>query len=82
MRREIIRLARATRTRTNPKNDLFLMTNRDFAKIFEPISEILKLRQTDRFRVLACQKIAWEIDRLGEGVEDLYRRGGVKALAA
>ena len=58
------------------------MTNRDFAKIFEQISEILELRRADRFRVLAYQKAAREIDHLSEDLDDLYRRGGLKALEA
>lgn len=56
------------------------MTNPDFAKIFEHISEILELNNADSFRVLAYQKAAREIDHLGEDLDDVYKKGGIKDL--
>lgn len=56
------------------------MINADFAKIFEQISEILELKNADSFRVLAYQKAAREIDHLGEDLDDVYKKGGLKAL--
>lgn len=58
------------------------MTNGELAKIFEHISEILELQGADHFRVLAYQKAAREIDHLGDDLDDVYRRGGLKALKA
>jgi DNA polymerase (family 10) len=58
------------------------MTNGDFANIFELMAEILELKNASRFRILAYQKAAREIDHLADDLEDIYRRGGLSALEA
>ena len=57
-----------------------VMDNIEFAKIFWEIAEFLELKNENRFRIRAYQKAARNIEALSENLEDIYKKGGVKAL--
>jgi len=56
------------------------MENTEFAKIFWEIAEFLELKNENRFRIRAYQKAARNIEALSENLEDIYKKGGIKAL--
>ena len=58
------------------------MTNKEIAKIFFDIAEILEIRDTSLFRVIAYRNAARSIEFLADDVADLHRTGGRKALEA
>jgi len=55
------------------------MKNQELAKIFEEISEYLEMDGVP-FKPYAYQKVALTLETLKDDVEDLYRKGGLKAL--
>jgi DNA polymerase (family X) len=57
------------------------MKNREIAKIFNEIAEYLEMDGV-RFKPYAYQKAAITLENLKDGVEDIYRQGGLKALKA
>jgi DNA polymerase (family 10) len=57
------------------------MKNRDIAKIFNELAEYLEMDGV-RFKPYAYQKAAITLENLKDGVEDIYRQGGLKALKA
>jgi len=56
------------------------MDNIEFAKIFWEIAEFLELKNENRFRIRAYQKAARNIEALSENLEEIYKKGGIKAL--
>ncbi|MCL5262376.1 MAG: DNA polymerase III, partial [Candidatus Marsarchaeota archaeon] len=58
------------------------MKNKELAEIFEEIADMLSIDETktSRFEVRAYQAAALNISGLQEDIEDIYRRGGTKAL--
>lgn len=58
------------------------MENKRIAEIFDEIASMLSLEDfpTARFEVRAYQKAALMISTMQEPIEDVYKRGGVKAL--
>lgn len=57
------------------------MANSRIAEIFEEIADMLELDTVDRkFEVIAYRKAAQTIQDLQEPVEDIYAKGGLKAL--
>lgn len=56
------------------------MTNKEIAKIFFDIAEILEIQDTSLFRVIAYRNAARSIEFLADDVADLHRAGGRKAL--
>jgi len=57
-----------------------MVSNTEVAKIFEEISEILELKNSDRFRIIAYQRAAQAIKSHGENLQTIYDRGGEKEL--
>ncbi|MDH4358765.1 MAG: DNA polymerase/3'-5' exonuclease PolX [Candidatus Berkelbacteria bacterium] len=57
-----------------------MVSNSEFAKIFEEFSEILELKDANRFRIAAYQKASQTAKSLGEPIEQIYERGGAKEL--
>ena len=55
------------------------MTNQELAKIFYEIAEYLEMEEV-AFKPYAYEKVAITLETLAEDVEDIYKRGGVKAL--
>lgn len=55
------------------------MKNKEIAKIFTEIAEYLEMEGV-QFKPYAYQKAALTFETLQDDVEDLYRRGGLKAL--
>ncbi len=56
------------------------MKNKELAQIFYEISEYSEIKGELVFKSIAYQKAALSLDALGENVEDIYTRGGKKAL--
>jgi DNA polymerase (family 10) len=58
------------------------MYNKDIEKIFNEIALMLSLNETptSKFEIRAYQKAAFTIGTLQEPIEDIYKRGGAKAL--
>jgi DNA polymerase (family 10) len=58
------------------------MENKDIADIFNEIALMLSLSETStsKFEVRAYQKAAFTISTLQEPIENIYKRGGIKAL--
>lgn len=56
------------------------MTNADLARMMREISMFLDM-EGDKFRPRAYEKIAHAIESLDEPLADVYRRGGIKAVA-
>ncbi|MCL4411446.1 DNA polymerase/3'-5' exonuclease PolX [Candidatus Marsarchaeota archaeon] len=58
------------------------MRNKELAEIFDEIAAMLSIEETktSRFEVRAYQTAALNISGLQEDIEDIYRRGGTKAL--
>ena len=57
-----------------------MVSNQDLAKIFEEISELLELKNADRFRVVAYQKASQIIRSYGEPLQIIFEKGGEKEL--
>jgi DNA polymerase (family 10) len=55
------------------------MKNKDIAKIFSEIAEYLEMEGV-QFKPYAYQKAALTLETLKDDVEDLYKKGGLKAL--
>lgn len=57
------------------------MLNKKLAEIFEEIADMLDLGEKDLFfEVRAYRKIAQTLDTMQEDVEEIYAKGGVKAI--
>lgn len=56
------------------------MTNRDIAKVFRSIAELLQLSGDNSFRVRSYQRAADTIDGLTADLAELYARGELEAL--
>lgn len=57
-----------------------MVSNQEIAKIFEEISEILELKDGDRFRIIAYQRAVQAIKSHGESLQSVYESGGEKGL--
>ncbi|MGC8679794.1 MAG: DNA polymerase/3'-5' exonuclease PolX [Candidatus Micrarchaeia archaeon] len=59
-----------------------IMYNKDLEKLFNEIALMLSLEETatSKFEIRAYQKAAFTIGTLQEPIEDIYKRGGIKAL--
>ncbi len=57
-----------------------MVSNQDIAGIFEEISELLELKNADRFRTVAYQRAAQAIRSYGEPLNAVFERGGEKDL--
>lgn len=55
------------------------MTNQEIAKIFYEISELLEMKDIP-FKPRAYEKAALAIENLEEEIEEIYKKGGLKAL--
>ena len=55
------------------------MSNQEIAKIFYEIAVYLEMEETP-FKPFAYEKAALSLETLTENVEDVYKRGGIKAL--
>jgi DNA polymerase (family 10) len=56
------------------------MENFEYAKIFWNIGELLELKEENPFKIRAYRKAAQNIESLSKNVEELYAKGGIKAL--
>jgi len=56
------------------------MENSEFAKIFWEISELLELKNENRFKVRAYQKAAQNIENLSDNLADIYKINGLEGL--
>jgi len=57
-----------------------MVSNQDIAGVFEEISELLELKNSDRFRIIAYQRAAQAIRSHGEPISTIFERGGEKEL--
>lgn len=57
-----------------------MVSNQDIAGIFEEMSELLELKNADRFRIIAYQRAAQAIRAHGESLNAIFERGGEKDL--
>lgn len=55
------------------------MTNQDLAKIFQEMSILLEMKEVP-FKPRAYEYAAYSLESMEEGVNDMYKRGGLKAL--
>ncbi|MCX6760563.1 MAG: DNA polymerase/3'-5' exonuclease PolX [Candidatus Nealsonbacteria bacterium] len=55
------------------------MKNQELAKIFYEIADYLRMENV-AFKPFAYQRVAMSLESLEEGVEKVYREGGIKAL--
>ncbi|MBU1026366.1 MAG: DNA polymerase/3'-5' exonuclease PolX [Candidatus Margulisbacteria bacterium] len=58
------------------------MENSEFANIFWDMAEFLELKEDNPFKVRAYRKAAQNIEALSKSVEEIYAKGGLKALLA
>jgi DNA polymerase (family 10) len=56
------------------------MTNRDVARIFEQVADLMEIRGEDSFRVNAYRKAARTLEELAEDVRNLAGRGELEKL--
>lgn len=60
------------------------MENSEFAKVFWEIAELLELKSAsggeNRFKIRAYQKAAQNIENLSDNLQEIYKKGGIKAL--
>ena len=56
------------------------MENREFAKIFFEMAELLELGEDNPFRIRAYQKAGNNIESLSENIGSTYKKGGIPAL--
>lgn len=55
------------------------MSNQELAKILNEMAVILDMKEV-AFKPRAFEKAAYSIEALGEGVDEIYKKGGLKAL--
>jgi DNA polymerase (family 10) len=55
------------------------MKNIELSKIFYEMSEYLRMKE-DSFRSVAYRRVALQLDSMEEDVEEIYKKGGIKAL--
>ncbi len=55
------------------------MTNQELAKIFHEIANYLRMKEV-AFKPYAYQKAAFALETLEENVQEIYQKGGIKAL--
>lgn len=58
------------------------MTNKEIAKVFSDVAEILEIQDESLFRVIAYRNAARSIEFLADDINEIYRTGGRKALTA
>lgn len=56
------------------------MGNFEISKIFWEISELLELKEENPFKIRAYRKAAQNIESLTKEIEEVYKKGGIKAL--
>ena len=56
------------------------MENSEIAKLFWQIAELLELKEENPFKIRAYQKVARNLEGLSQSVEEIYNKGGLKAL--
>lgn len=56
------------------------MENSEIARIFWQIAELLELKGENPFKVRAYQKVARNLEGLSQNLEEIYKKGGSKAL--
>jgi len=56
------------------------MKNQDIARIFQEIALYLEMQEENVFKIRAYENAAVSIGSMAEDVEEIYRKGGVKAL--
>jgi len=57
------------------------MTNKEIGKIFFQIAKVLELKDSnDRFRIIAYERAAQEVENYAEEMREVYQKGGLKAL--
>ena len=56
------------------------MENFEYAKIFWNMGELLELKEDNPFKIRAYRKAAQNIESLSKNVEEIYAKGGIKAL--
>lgn len=54
--------------------------NQELSKVFEQFAEILELKNEIRFKVVAYQRASQVIAGLGEDIENIYKKDGLKGL--
>ncbi len=58
------------------------MENNEFANIFWDMAEFLELKEDNPFKIRAYRKAAQNIEALPKSLEEIYGKGGLKAILA
>jgi len=56
------------------------MQNSEIAKVFHEIAELLEVSGENIFKIRAFEKATQTAESYSENLEDIYKKGGIKAL--